>query len=119
MSQDKNSLSHTTWKCNYHIFFAPKYRRQAIYGKIKQDIGILLRQLCERKGVEIIEATACVDHIHMFVCAFCIHCCHCFFPSLDLFYFLGFREGFLIDGYKVFDFIIGSSSLHWHSKNKE
>ena len=56
MSQDKNSLAHTTWNCKYHIVFAPKYRRQAIYGKIKQDIGVILRQLCERKGVEIIEA---------------------------------------------------------------
>ena len=67
MSQDKNSLAHTTWNCKYHIVFAPKYRRQVIYGKIKQDIGVILRQLCERKGVEIIEATACVNHIHMLV----------------------------------------------------
>ena len=53
---DKNSLSHTTWKCKYHIVFAPKYRRRIIYGKIKSEIGKILRTLCERKGVEIIEA---------------------------------------------------------------
>ena len=64
---DKNSLSHTTWNCKYHIVFAPKYRRQIIYGKIKVEIGKILRTLCERKGVEIIEAEACPDHIHMLV----------------------------------------------------
>ena len=62
-----NSLSHTTWNCKYHIVFAPKYRRQIIYGKIKGDIGNILRKLCEWKGVEIIEAEACADHIHMLV----------------------------------------------------
>ena len=64
---DKNSLAHTTWNCKYHIVFAPKYRRQVIYGKIKTDIGKILRKLCEQKGVEILEATACSDHIHMVV----------------------------------------------------
>lgn len=64
---DNNSLSHTKWDCKYHIVFAPKYRRQIIYGKIKTDIGKILRQLCEYKGVEIIEAEACKDHIHMLV----------------------------------------------------
>ena len=62
---DKNSLAHTKWNCKYHIVFAPKYRRQIIYGKIKGDIGKILRTLCERKGIEIIEAQACPDHIHM------------------------------------------------------
>ena len=62
---DNDSLSHTRWNCKYHIVFAPKYRRQIIYGKIKNDIGKILRMLCERKGVEIIEAEACSDHIHM------------------------------------------------------
>ena len=64
---DNSSLAHTKWNCKYHIVFAPKYRRQIIYGKIKVDIGIILRKLCERKGVEIIEANACPDHIHMLV----------------------------------------------------
>ncbi|MBQ7883072.1 MAG: IS200/IS605 family transposase [Phascolarctobacterium sp.] len=55
------------WRCNYHIVFAPKFRRMVIYGKIKQDIGKILRKLCARKGVTILEATACLDHIHMLV----------------------------------------------------
>ena len=65
--KDTNSLSHTTWNCKYHIVFAPKYRRQVIYGKIKNDIGKILRKLCEWKGVEIIEAEACPNHIHLYV----------------------------------------------------
>ena len=64
---DTNSLSHTKWNCKYHIVFCPKYRRQEIYGKIKEDVGKILRKLCEAKGVEIIEAEACPDHIHMLV----------------------------------------------------
>ena len=64
---DINSLSHTKWNCKYHIVFCPKYRRQEIYGKIKEDVGKILRKLCEAKGVEIIEAEACPDHIHMLV----------------------------------------------------
>ena len=67
MKIDSNSLTHTTWNCKYHIIFAPKYRRQVIYGKIKMDIGKIIRTLCEQKGVEIIEAEACPDHIHMLV----------------------------------------------------
>ncbi|MCH4072814.1 IS200/IS605 family transposase [Pseudoramibacter sp.] len=62
-----NSLAHTTWNCKYHIVFAPKYRRQAIYGKIRADIGKILRILCQRKGIEIIEAECCSNHIHMLV----------------------------------------------------
>lgn len=62
---DTESLAHTKWNCNYHIVFAPKYRRQVIYGKLKKDIGKILRDLCARKGVEIIEAELCTDHVHM------------------------------------------------------
>lgn len=62
---DMNSLAHTKWECKYHIVFAPKYRRQIIYGKLKADIGKMLRDLCDRKGIEIIEAECCKDHIHM------------------------------------------------------
>ena len=67
MKLDTDSLAHTKWNCKYHIVFAPKYRRQVIYGKIKADIGIMLRKLCEYKQVEILEAEACKDHIHMLV----------------------------------------------------
>ena len=62
-----DSLSHTRWNCKYHIVFAPKFRRQAVYGKIKTSIGKILRTLCEQKKVEILEANACADHIHMLV----------------------------------------------------
>lgn len=81
---DNKSLAHTTWNCKYHIVFAPKYRRQVIYGKIKADIGQILRQLCERKGVEIIEATACPDHIHMLVSIP---------PKLSVSQFMGYLKG--------------------------
>ena len=60
-----NSLSHSKWNCKYHIVFAPKYRRMVIYRQIKMDVGRILRKLCEQKGVEIIEAEVCPDHIHM------------------------------------------------------
>ena len=65
--KDINSLSHSSWRCKYHIVFAPKYRRQVIYGKIKADVGKILRELCKRKGVEIEAAECCKDHIHMLV----------------------------------------------------
>ena len=64
---DISSLAHTTWRCKYHIVFAPKYIRQVIYGQLRQDIGKILRNLCARKDVEIIQANACKDHIHMLV----------------------------------------------------
>ena len=64
---DVSSLEHTSWRCQYHVVFAPKYRRMEIYGKIKEDIGVILRKLCQQKGVEIKEAQACPDHIHMLI----------------------------------------------------
>ena len=67
MKDDVRSLSHSKRRCKYHIVFAPKYRRQIIYKQLKADIGKILRELCERKGVEIIEAECCPDHIHMLV----------------------------------------------------
>ena len=81
---DKNSLAHTTWNCKYHIVFAPKYRRQVIYGKIKSDVGSILRKLCEYKGVEIIEANACPDHIHMLVSIP---------PKMSVSQFIGYLKG--------------------------
>ena len=65
IEKDINSLEQTRWRCQYHIVFAPKYRRLAIYGELRKDIGFILRKLCEQKGIEIIEAEACPDHIHM------------------------------------------------------
>ena len=64
---DLNSLAHTKWECKYHVVFAPKYRRQIIYGKIKVEIGKILRKLCEQRGIEIIEAELCPDHEHMLI----------------------------------------------------
>ena len=82
--KDNNSLAHTTWNCKYHIVFAPKYRRQAIYGKYKASIGQIIRELCQRKGVEIIEANACRDHIHMLVSIP---------PKLSVSVFMGYLKG--------------------------
>ena len=65
--KDIDKQEHTTWRCQYHVVFAPKYRRMAIYGQIKRDIGQILSRLCEQKGVTIIEAEACPDHIHMLI----------------------------------------------------
>lgn len=65
--KDNNSLAHTTWNCKYHIVFAPKYRRRVIYGEIRVEIGKIIRILCERKGITIIEAELCPDHVHMLV----------------------------------------------------
>ena len=64
---DMNSLSHTKWNCKYHIVFAPKYRRKVIYSQKKREIGKILRQLCEWKGVKILETEVCPDHIRMLV----------------------------------------------------
>ena len=81
---DIQSLSHSKWRCQYHIVFAPKYRRKAIYGKIKVDIGKILRKLCEQRKVEIIEAEACPDHIHMLVSIP---------PSMSVAQFMGYLKG--------------------------
>ena len=67
IEKDIGSLQHTTWRCKYHVVFAPKYWRLVMYGQIKKNIGQILRRLCEQKGVEIIEAEACLDHIHMLI----------------------------------------------------
>ena len=64
---DTNSLAHTTWNCKHHIVFAPKYRRLVFFGQKRKEIGAILRQLCEWKNVEIVEAEVCPDHIHMLV----------------------------------------------------
>ena len=83
-NKDVDSLSHTTWRCQYHVVFAPKYRRMVVYGQIKKDIGQILRQLCEQKGIEIIEAEACPDHIHMLIS---------FSPKYSIVYVMGYLKG--------------------------
>ena len=64
---DMHPLSHSTWNCKYHVVFAPKYRREVFYGEKRYEIGQMLRKLCKRKGVNVLEAEACPDHIHMLV----------------------------------------------------
>lgn len=84
MKNEIKTLSHSTYRCEYHIVFAPKYRRKAIYGQLRADIGKILRKLCEEKKVEIIEANACPDHIHMLVSVP---------PYLSIAQFVGFFKG--------------------------
>ena len=79
-----DNLSHTSWKCKYHIVFAPKYRRQAIYNQLRTDIGKILRQLCDLKKVEIHAAEACPDHIHLLVSIP---------PNLSVSQFMGYLKG--------------------------
>ncbi len=62
-----NKISHTSWNCKYHVVFAPKYRRKAFYGSRRLEIGAILRKLCNWKGINIIEAEVCVDHVHMLI----------------------------------------------------
>ena len=76
--------AHSSYRCQYHIVFAPKYRRKEIYGKLKKDIGEIIRKLCEQKGVEIIEAEACKDHIHLLVSIP---------PYLSVAQFMGYLKG--------------------------
>ena len=82
--KDVNSLSHTSWNCKYHIVFAPKYRRRVFYGQKRRETGAILRQLCEWKNVEIIEAEVCPDHVHMLVAIP---------PKISVASFVGFLKG--------------------------
>ena len=84
MKNEIKTLSHSTYRCEYHIVFAPNYRRKATYGQLRADIGKILRKLCGEKKVEIIEANACPDHIHMLVSVP---------PYLSIAQFVGFPKG--------------------------
>ena len=81
---DVKSLAHTKWNCKYHIVFAPKYRRKVFYEEKRMEIGAILRELCRWKGVEIIEAEVCPDHIHMLVSIP---------PKMSVSGFMGFLKG--------------------------
>ena len=81
---DINSLSHTKWNCKYHVVFAPKYRRKVFYNEKKLEIGKILRELCNWKGVNIIEAEVCPDHIHMLIEIP---------PKMSVSWFMGFLKG--------------------------
>lgn len=81
---DVKSLTHTKWNCKYHVVFAPKYRRKVFYEEKRLEIGAILRELCRWKGVEIIEAEVCPDHIHMLVSIP---------PKMSVSGFMGFLKG--------------------------
>lgn len=84
MKNEIKRTAHSTYRCEYHIVFAPKYRRKEIYGQLKKDIGTIIRKLCEEKKEEILEAEACPDHIHMLVSVP---------PYLSIAQFVGFLKG--------------------------
>lgn len=81
---DSSSLSHTRWKCQYHIVFIPKYRRKVMYGNVKADVREVLKKLCEFKKVQIIEGAVCADHVHL---------CVSIPPKLSVSEFVGYLKG--------------------------
>lgn len=81
---DKNSLSHTTWKCQYHIVFIPKYRKKSLYGQVRTDVREIIQTLCRYKGVEIIEGAVCIDHVHL---------CVSIPPKMSVSTFMGYLKG--------------------------
>ena len=113
-NKDVDSLSHTTWRCQYHVVFAPKYRRMVVYGQIKKDIGQILRQLCEQKGIEIIEAEACPDHIHMLIS---------FSPKYSIAYVMGYLKGksslMIFDRHANLKYKYGNRHFWARGKNKK
>ena len=81
---DSKSLSHTKWKCQYHIVFIPKYRKRVMFGRMKQDVHDIIKTLCEYKHVEIVEGAVCVDHVHL---------CVCKPPQISISSFMGYLKG--------------------------
>ena len=81
---DSSSLSHTKWKCQYHIVFIPKYRKKVLYGKIKADVQEILKKLCKYKKVEIVGGAVCSDHVRL---------CVSIPPKLSVSEFMGFLKG--------------------------
>lgn len=104
-TNDDSSLSHTRWNCKYHIVFIPKYRRKEIYGKLRKEIWLILCQLCEYKGVKIIEVHACIDHIHMLVRIS---------PKIAVSNFMGYLKGksSLINFFLCWRFVIDRNSIN-------
>ena len=81
---DSKSLSHTKWKCQYHIVFIPKYRKKQLYGRLREDVRDVIKTLCQNKGVEIVEGAVCVDHVHL---------CVCIPPKMSVSSFMGYLKG--------------------------
>ena len=61
------SLSHSSWECKYHIVWIPKYRRKKMFGKLRQHLGAVFRELSRQKESEILEGHIAVDHVHMYI----------------------------------------------------
>ena len=81
---DNKSISHTRWKCQYHIVFIPKYRKKTLYGKVREDVREIIKTLCNYKNVEIIAGAVCVDHVHLSVAIP---------PKLSISSFMGYLKG--------------------------
>ena len=81
---DSESLSHTKWKCQYHIVFIPKYRKKVLYGKLREDVREIIRTLCKYKGIEIISGAVCSDHVHL---------CVSIPPKIRISEFMGYLKG--------------------------
>ena len=81
---DSKSISHTKWKCQYHIVFIPKYRKKQLYGRLKEDVREVIKVLCKYKDVEIVEGAVCQDHVHL---------CVCIPPKLSVSQFMGYLKG--------------------------
>jgi putative transposase len=82
--KDWKSLSHVRWECKYHVVFIPKYRKKVLYGKLRRQLGAILRELCRQKGVELIEGHACPDHVHL---------CLSVPPKYSIAHVIGFLKG--------------------------
>ena len=81
---DSKSLSHTKWKCQYHIVFIPKDWKKQLYGRLREDVSDVIKTLCQNKGVEIVEGAVCVDHVHL---------CVCIPPKMSVSSFMGYLKG--------------------------
>ena len=102
---DKKSLSHTAWKCPYHIVFIPKYRKKKLFGTVRADIREIIKTLCGYKGVEIIEGAVCIDHVHL---------CVSIPPKMSVSSFMGYLKGksalMIFDRHSRFRAAVGNSA---------
>ena len=83
-TMDKKSLSHTSWKCQYHIVFIPKYRKKKLYGQLRTDVREIIQTLCNYKGIEIVSGAVCIDHVHL---------CVSIPPKMSISSFMGYLKG--------------------------
>ena len=81
---DSKSLSHTKWKCQYHIVFIPKYRKKVLYGQLRKDVREIIMTLCKYKNVEIVSGAVCEDHVHL---------CVSIPPKISISMFMGYLKG--------------------------